>query len=369
MIIDVHGHITAPSELGSYNSGLLAALGAHGRGRVNVSDDRLREATEQPARNWGNISHLQHLDEAQIDVQLVSPRPISMMHSEEPANIVQWHIEETNNLIYRVCTLYPDRFRPVCGLPQAPSRPPSEWVSELRRCVQELGFVGALVNPDPTEGKFPPAPGMGDPYWYPIYEALCELDVPALVHPTRCFTPAPGRDIYTVHFLNEETTATWSLMHSKVAQDFPDLKLIISHGGGSLPYQIGRFLAFGIRRTSDLNTSATRAELDAQGGPAVGGVDTSAVTAYERLRTLYFDTCLYTQPAIDLLLQVAGPDRCMFGSEKPGTGSQRDPETGKWLDDIKYYIDNVGWLGSDERFAVYEGNAAKLFRLGDLAKV
>ena len=49
--------------------------------------------------------------------------------------------------------------------------------------------------------------------------------------------------------------------------------------------------------------------------------------------------------------------------------SQRDPETGIWLDDIKYYIDNVEWLSPDERFAVFEGNATELFRLGDLAKV
>jgi len=312
---------------------------------------------------------MQHLDDSSIDVQLLSPRPISMMHSEEPANIVQWHIEETNNLIYRVCNLFPDRFRPVCGLPQAPSRSPSQWVAELHRCVTELGFVGALVNPDPTEGKFPPVPGMGDEYWYPVYEALCELDVPALIHPTRCFTPAPGRDIYTVHFLNEETTATWSLMHSNVARDFPDLKLIMSHGGGAIPFQLGRFLAFGIRRTSDIGTSATRAELENEsGGRSIGSVDETQPTAYDRLRTLYFDTCLYTQPAIDLLLQVAGTDRCMFGSEKPGTGTQRDPATGRWLDDIKYYVDQVPWLKDEDREAIYETTAAKLFKLGDLTK-
>ena len=181
MIIDVHGHVSAPDALYAYKANVLSHRGAHGRGRVTATDDQLREAVEQPGGAFG-ISHLEHLDTAGIDVQLISPRPYTMMHSEDPARIVQWFIEETNNVIHRVCGLYPDRFRGMAGLPQSPSTGPAAWAGELRRCVTELGFVGALINPDPMEGQGPPLPGLGDRFWYPLYEAFCELDVPALIH-------------------------------------------------------------------------------------------------------------------------------------------------------------------------------------------
>jgi 4-oxalmesaconate hydratase len=170
MIIDVHGHVSAPDGLYAYKANILSHRGAHGRGGAGVSDDQLRAAVEQPNRAFG-ISHLEHLDAAGIDVQLISPRPYTMMHSEEPAKLVQWFIEETNDVIHRVCGLYPGRFRAMAGLPQSPSTGPAAWTEELRRCVAELGFAGALINPDPMEGQGPPAPPLGDHYWYPTRSA------------------------------------------------------------------------------------------------------------------------------------------------------------------------------------------------------
>lgn len=333
MIVDVHGHVSAPESLYAYKANLLSHRGAHGRGGVSPSDDQLREAVEGASGSFGQ-SHLAHLDEAGIDLQLISPRPYTMMHSEEPARIVQWFCEETNNVIKRVCDLYPDRFRAVAGLPQSPFTEPATWGAELRRCVQELGFVGALLNPDPKEGQGPPPPPLGDRYWYPVYELLCELDVPALVHSAGCRPPA--RESYSLHFLLEETVAVASLLASDVARDFPTLKLIVSHGGGAIPYQMGRFLA-----------GATRSGREFR----------------DQLRTLYFDTCLYTRDAIELLVRAVGADRCCFGSEKPGTGSVRDPASGRWYDDIKVLVEQIEWLSEAERAQIFEGNAATLFKL------
>ena len=334
MIIDVHGHVSAPESLYAYKANLISHRGAHGRGGVVASDDQLREAVEGGGGAFG-LSHLAHLDEAGIDLQVLSPRPYTMMHSEEPPRIVEWFCEETNNVIKRVCDLYPTRFRAMAGLPQSPSTDPSTWVGELRRCVGELGFVGALLNPDPKEGQGPPPPPLGDRYWYPVYEALCELDVPALVHSAGCRPPA--RESYSLHFILEETVAVASLLASDVARDFPELKLIVSHGGGAVPYQVGRFLA----------------------GASRGG------TSYrDKLRTLWFDTCLYTRDAIELLVRTVGADRCCFGSEKPGTGSYRNPDTGRWYDDIKVLVDEIDWLDDDERAQIFEANAAGLFGLG-----
>ena len=334
MIIDVHGHISAPEGLYAYKANLLAHRGAHGKGRVGSSDDQIRSAVETGGGRHGP-SHLKHLDMAGIDIQIISPRPYTLMHSEEPAKIVQWFIEETNDLIYRTCNLYPERFRAMAALAQSPSTGPKEWVAELFRCVNELGFVGLLLNPDPFEGLRPPPP-LGDRYWYPVYEALCELDVPALVHSAGC--RPPSRESYSLHFILEETIATVSLLESQVLRDFPDLKLIISHGGGAVPYQIGRFLP-----------SAARSE--------------DGSTYYDRMKTLWFDTCLYTKDAIELLLKTVGPDRCLFGSEKPGTGSMINPETNHWFDDIKLLVDDIGWLDKGDRSAIFEQNARQLFRI------
>ncbi|TAN27013.1 MAG: amidohydrolase [Actinomycetota bacterium] len=334
MIIDVHGHVSAPEGLYAYKANLLAHRGYHGRGKIGISDDQLRSAVETGGGRHGP-SHLDHLEIAGIDIQLISPRPYTLMHSEEPAKIVQWFIEETNDLIYRICNLYPEKFKPMAGLAQTPSTTPKEWTKELYRCVQELGFVGTLLNPDPYEGLKPPPP-LGDKYWYPVYEALCELDVPALIHSAGCRPPA--RESYSLHFIIEETIAVASLLESQVRNDFPELKLIISHGGGAIPYQIGRFLPAAARSTD-------------------------GDTYYDRLRTLWFDTCLYTQESLDLLLKTAGTDRCLFGSEKPGTGSMVNPKTGRWFDDIKLLIDEIDWLTSDDRNAVFENNAKKLFHI------
>lgn len=336
MILDIHGHVSAPTELYAYKANLLSHRGAHGRGHLSITDDQLRQAQQEPNQAFGGMSHLGHLDAAGIDMQFISPRPYTMMHSEEPAKIVEWYTEETNNVIHRVCKLFPERFRGVAGLPQSPDLEPAAWTAELRRAVNELGFVGCLLNPDPKEGLAPPPPGLGDRYWYPIYEALCELDVPGIIHSAGC-RPA-ARESYSLHFIQEETVGLIHLLQSQVFADFPALKLVVCHGGGAIPYQVGRFQAGAARRPD---------------GPPFR----------DTLRQVHFDTCLYTQEAIELLVRTVGVDRALFGSEKPGTGSARNPETGRFYDDIHALIGDIDWLTEDDRSRLLADNAAALFKL------
>ncbi len=332
MIIDVHGHLSAPVELYAYKAGLLSHRGAHGRGKPQMSDERLREALYAPQPSFGNVSHMDHLDEAGIDIQLISPRPYQAMHSEQPAHIVDWFTEETNDVIHRVTRIEP-RFKGMAGIPQSMDTTPQHWMKEVRRAVEELGFVGVMLNPDPYEGlKQPPA--LGDRFWYPVWETLSELDVPALIHSAAARPPA--RESYSLHFIQEETLAVDALVRSRVFDDFPDLKIIVSHGGGAIPYQRGRYLPGAAR-------NGTRFE--------------------EALRKLYYDSCLYTSDSIELLLKAVGTDRVLFGSEKPGTGSAKDPETGRWYDDIKLLIEDIEWLSDEQRSALFEGNARALFAL------
>ena len=329
MVIDVHGHVTAPPELYAYKSLLLASRGYHGRGSPGISDERMHAAVKP---------HLDLLRKVGTDVQFISPRPFQLMHSETPESIVRWWVEANNDIISRECTAYPDAFRGVCGLPQGPDIPISASVEELDRCVNELGFIGCLINPDPTEGTGQ-MPTLDDESWFPLYEKMVALDVPGLVHSTACKNP---RESYSAHFITEESIAVLNLTkaQSRVFDAFPNLRLIISHGGGSVPYQIGRW------RASRFNQMRNNPGLE---------------TFDESLRRLYFDTVLYNQESLDFLFRIVGTDRCMFGTENPGSGSALDPRTGQTLDDLRPVIESIGWLTAEEARSIFEENARVVF--------
>jgi OH-DDVA meta-cleavage compound hydrolase len=335
MIIDVHGHMSAPVELWAYKAVLLAARGAHGRGSVTVTDDQIRASLH--AKETFGGGHLDLLDKHGTDFQLISPRPFQMMHSEKPARIVQWFHEECHNIIHREVKMYPKRFAGVCMLPQAAGQPVTVALPELERCVKQMGFVGCLVNSDPYENSGTEAPGLGDRYWYPLYEKLCELDVPAMLHGSGSRSE---RVSYSTHFINEETTTTVHLLQSKVFDDFPTLKFIIPHGGGAVPYQIGRFEAPSLRAAQHGGKRFT-----------------------ERMRNLWFDTTLYSPLALELLIKTVGVDRCLFATECPGTGTVPNPDTGRSMDDIAPLIEGFGWLADADKKRIFEGNARALFKL------
>ena len=324
-VIDTHGHLYMPQELYTYKANLTGSRGAGmPRNILKVSDESLRSRTDL---------HLRALEEARIDVQLISPRPFHMMHSESPTSLVARWIEDTNDTIAAVCSLEPETFYGVAGLIQSPDMSMDRAVHELGRCIQELGFVGCVINPDPTEGLGDP-PGLGDPAWYPLYEKMVELDVPGLIHSASCKSQ---RKPYGLHFIHEEDIAILSLLNSDVFAEFPTLKLVIPHGGGSIPYQIGRWRSWTLRegrKTYDFD---------------------------EDLQKLWFDTVLYNQESLDFLFSMIGTERVLFATEKPGTGSSRDTETGNWLDDLVPLIEGIDWLTNEQRADIFENNARRVY--------
>jgi 4-oxalmesaconate hydratase len=324
MIVDVHGHIVAPAEMWEYQSKLIARRAP--MKAPTIPDELLAGKLKE---------HLTSLDEVGTDIQFVSPRPYTMMHSLFNARVVRTWTMFVNDMIHRQVGLAPDRLRAVAGLPQFRDSDLRPAIDELERCVVELGFVGCLLNPDPMEGEVgPPPPGLGDEYWYPLYDRLSQLGVPAMIHSASCSSP---RESYSLHFINEESIAVLGLLNSNVFTDFPDLKIIVAHGGGAIPYQLGRFRANTMRQ-------------------GTGGGDIA-----ERLRRLYYDTCVYSREGLELLFKVVGPANCLFGTERPGTGAVVDPKTGLRLDDLKPVIDGLDILTDEDRRLVYEANARTLF--------
>jgi 4-oxalmesaconate hydratase len=327
MIIDCHGHYTtAPQAFTAWRQEQKAAFAA---GTAlpplpDISDDDIRASIDG--------SQLKLMTERGIDLTIFSPRASAMEHHVgDEAVSLRW-AQVSNDLIARVVALYPGRFAGVCQLPQSPGVPVERSVPELRRCVTELGFVGANLNPDPSGGHWT-SPPLTDRSWYPLYEAMTELDVPAMIHVSAVTNPsfhATGS-----HYLNADTTAFMQLLQADLFGDFPDLRLIIPHGGGAVPYHWGRF----------------RGLAGMLGRPPL---------AESLMRNVFFDTCVYHQPGITLLFDVIDPASIVFGSEMIGAVRGIDPQTGHHFDDTRRYIDALA-LPPATQAQVYELNARRVY--------
>jgi 4-oxalmesaconate hydratase len=335
IVIDVHGHVTAPPELYAYKSLLLASRGEHGKGGLKIPDELVAKAA-QP--------HVDLLKKVGTDMQLISPRPFQAMHSEKPDKLVHWLAKATNDVIAQNCRLFPGVFKGVAGLPQCYGVSPTNTFDELERCVKELGFVGCIINPDPGEGAGAPTPNLANEYWYPLYEKLVELDCPALIHAASC--RCVEKESYSHHMITEHSIACWALATSDVFEAFPKLKIVISHGGGSVPYQIGRWRAG--RLLQPLTANVQHHQL-------------KSGTFDEALRKMYFDSVLYSRESLEYLVRVVGSDRILFGTEIPGNGSATDPATGRRFDDLKPIFDEMTFLPDAEKADILENNARSVF--------
>jgi len=332
MVIDCHGHYTtAPAQLGAYRDAQRAALAVDPshvgeKGSLSISDDELVESLER------NQLRLQR--ERNIDVTVFSPRASWMGHHIGNEHTSRHWSEHCNELISRVCDLYPANFAPVCQLPQSPGAGIESSVRELRRCVDEMGFVGCNLNPDPTGGSWD-GPPLFEPYWWPLFDALCELDVPAMVHVSAACNPnfhSTGS-----YYLAADTTAFMQALTSGLFRDHPDMRWVIPHGGGAVPFHWGRF-----KGMAEENAASGWALLD------------------DLMSNIFFDTCVYHQAGIDLLVGVVPIDNILFASEMVGAVQGKDPETGEYYDDTKRYVDRAD-LTDDERTKIFEGNVRRVY--------
>ena len=323
MIVDCHGHYTtAPAELGAWRK--IQATGKS-PGALKISDDQIRDSLE------GAQLKLQR--ERGTDVTFFSPRASAMEHHVGDEKVSLGWSQVCNDLIHRACSLYPRNFVAVCQLPQSPGVPPKNSARELERCVSELGFIGCNLNPDPSGGHWKDPP-LTDRWWYPIYEKMVELDVPAMVHVSSSCNPnfhATG-----AHYINADTTAFMQFITSELFKDFPTLKFIIPHGGGAVPYHWGRYRGL----AQDMKRPLLKELV---------------------LNNVYFDTCVYHQPGIDLLLKVIPAGNILFASEMVGAVRGIDPESGNYYDDTKRYIEGNKSLGAEDKKKIFEGNARKVY--------
>lgn len=329
MIIDCHGHYTtAPAPLAQFRDRQLARLIDPSipvpSTKLPISDDELAESLES--------AQLRLQRERGTDLTIFSPRAGGMSHHSGTAATSEEWTRVCNDLIHRVVELYPENFVGVCQLPQSPGVSPANCVAELERCVNELGFVGCNLNPDPTDGYWTDPP-LTDRWWYPLYEKMVELDVPAMVH-VSC-SCNPNFHAVGAHYLNGDTAAFMQFLQSQLFRDFPTLRFVIPHGGGAVPYHWGRYRGIAVDR----------------GLPPLEEL---------LLGNVYFDTCVYHQPGIDLLAEVIPADNILFASEMVGAVRGIDPTTGHHFDDTRRYLDNLGVSDADKE-KIFFRNALRVY--------
>lgn len=352
LVIDVHGHMSTPPHFRAFAYNLIALRTAEGK--LSLTDEQMAGPLER---------HLRLLDSHRIDVQLLSPRPVAMMHWEQPHLVDVW-TRATNDIIARQCKLHPTRFVGIAQLNQSPLAAPETCIPELERCIGELGFAGALINPDPGGNR--QSPGMNDKAWFPLYKKAEELGATLVVHPSISRDPrlAPISHSYQYNNLTEETLATLLLEQTDVFDHFPKLKIVICHCGGAL------------KRITEMGEPADAVE-EAHGndtrqtstGEKKGGSANAAAADEKHAKrvvsdNLFFDTCAYDTHFLSAAIKQRGPARMVFGTEVPGSGSDTyNPLTKAPIDDIVTTLESFAFLTDADRKAITYDNPLRVFPL------
>jgi 4-oxalmesaconate hydratase len=300
---------------------------------AEIADDEIRAAIEQ--------NQLRVMRERGSDLTIFSPQASAMEHHVPDPGIATAWARACNDLIFRVTELFPDSFAGVCQLPQTPDGNLGACVAELRRCVGELGFVGCNLNPDPSGGHWTSRP-LTDESWFPLYDAMVELDVPAMIHVSASCNP--NAHTLGAHYLNADTSVFMQFVEADLFDRYPTLRFVIPHGGGAVPYHWGRY--------QGLATRLERPPLD------------------RLLENVFFDTCVYHTPGIALLARVIPLENVLFASEMLGAVRGVNPETGSGWDDTKRYVDALD-LPEEARRQIFEENARRVYprldtRLGQM---
>ncbi|GHJ41711.1 amidohydrolase family protein [Streptomyces sp. TS71-3] len=234
-------------------------------------------------------ARLAWMDAAGVDVQLVAPW-MDLAGYELPPDDGLWLARVQNDSAAALAAQ--DRFLPAAAVPL---QHPGYAVAELRRAVTELGHVAVQIGARVNDL------GLDDPSLDPFWDAADELGVPVIVHPAELDVPERSRRLF-LHILvgnpSETTFAAAALLLGGVLERRPGLRVLLVHGGGFVPYQIGRL---------ERGFTAAPVQFRAKGGRS----------PRDLLGQLFFDTVLHDDDALRHLLDFAGAERVLLGSDYP----------------------------------------------------
>jgi aminocarboxymuconate-semialdehyde decarboxylase len=263
------------------------------------------------------------MDERGIDHAVLSIAPTLFMYWTEPAEVADF-CRVANDSLARFSRDCAGRALAVATLPM---QDPGAAVTELRRAVNELGMRGALIGPA-VEGT-----PLDDPAVRPVLAAAAELDVPLIVHPYYVGSLPGLTDFYLTNLVGNPVASTVCaarLILSGLLDEIADLRIVLMHGGGFLPYQIGRL------------DHGHRVRPEARG---------CRHDPSHYLSRFWFDTVLHDARPLRYLIDLVGTDHVLFGTDFPFDMADRSPSE---------QLDRVG-LDPAGRARVAGDNALTLF--------
>jgi predicted TIM-barrel fold metal-dependent hydrolase len=351
-VIDVHGHMSVPPQFRAFAYNLVA-LRSPGDELV-ITDEQMKPPLDR---------HLRLLDRCNIDLQLISPRPVAMMHWERPFLQHAW-TRTTNDIIAQQCRSHPTRFAGIAQLAQSPDHPISDSLGELERCVGEHGFVGAILNPDPSGDRR--SMGVNDPYWFPLYKKAEELNATLIVHPSSSRDPRIEviASNYQINNIIEETIATMLYEQSDVFDHFPTLRIVVCHCGGSLRRLLMKNKPVDAVAQAHGHDNIVRDSGEESGGGTGMNRKRAVRKRVDTANNLFFDTCAYDPNFLATAIKQRGVAQMVFGTEVPGTGTSLfNSQINAAADDVLAIIDSFDFLTAEDKTAIVTDNPLRVFPL------
>jgi aminocarboxymuconate-semialdehyde decarboxylase len=329
MQIDIHSHVI-PDRI-------VAAIAA------NPGRFQARVVGEGPARkiihDQGYVyplfdefrqteAKLDAMDRKGIDISVISPAP-PMFYYWADADLALEVAGLVNDGLADMVAEKPDRLR---GMATVPMQHPDAAVAELERVVREFGFKAVEIGTS-IEGA-----QLAEERFRPLLRRASELGVFVFAHPYYVGAKSGLENYYLTNLIGnplDTTVMLANLMFSGRLDELPDLKIVLAHGGGFTPYQIGRLV----------HGHAVRSETN--------GV--SKTSPKDLLKRIYFDSLVFEPQALRYLIDLVGADHVCIGTDAPFDMADNHPEA---------TINAVPGITSAERQCVCCGTALKLLREG-----
>jgi aminocarboxymuconate-semialdehyde decarboxylase len=327
--IDIHCHLLSENAEKMVAD---AGLTMDWQPRHQFANELTREVNREQARRtrvqFTSVEkRLDDMNLMGIDIQAITPSPAQTFYSV-PADLGIETARVINDNIADICGKHPERF---VGLGTVPFQAPELAVAELDRLHKSLGLRGIEIATNVAGAD------LSEPRFRPIFQRAEELGLVLFMHPTGFPEASRFRDHYFTNIIGnplDTTVAVHHLIFGGVLQDCPNLKLVLSHGGGFLPAYSGRI---------DHAASAR---------PDTCTCLRHMPTTY--LKRLYFDTIVYTHHQLHYLVENYGADHVLMGTDYPADMGEVDPIG---------FIENADRLEDSERAAILGRNAARLLNL------
>jgi len=326
--IDFHAHVIVPEVYAvAAEHNIFSELPTD----PGVTDEMRGKIKERAVTVLGRMSdvfeRVAKMDAMGVDVQVLSASLVHQGLEWADAQTSLRLARTTNDWIAKAVASAPTRF---IGLGTLPLHVPPLALAELERCLRELGLKGVAISTT--------AAGMelGDNALRPFWARAEELGAVVYIHPGGNRDPRFKR----FHLWNsvgqafEEAMAISSLMYDGVLEFFPKLKICISHGGGYMPYYMGR-IDRNYAEKANTRVNMKKPPID-------------------YLRMLYFDSCVYERPVLQHLVDKVGAERVVLGSDYP-VGEMKPVE----------FVTDTATLSDAQKEKIVRTNAAALLGLGN----